>query len=212
MWSLDGAGAEVRTLSCIGFHRNPTPRKPQRNEFRHRFLTLPRKNFNGQVKSQDRGFRRIFPRWMQTGIVISQPSEVFSNCLVRQFTQVPVSTRKSEGGIPRREKSMRLSWKKTAISLVVIIVAGIVARLAYDRGYARGGSAASVRLSKTFIDSPEKFLAEARLWCMVDTYEGYELLGISAANSEANKRMYEKTDQDCAAKVAQAKARLVLAQ
>jgi hypothetical protein len=43
---------------------------------------------------------------------------------------------------------------------------------------------------------------------MVDTFAGYELLGISAANSEASKRMYEKTDKDCAAKVAQAKARL----
>ena len=106
---------------------------------------------------------------------------------------------------------MKLSWKKTAIGLVIFIVAGVAARLVYDRGYARGGTVASIRLSKTFIDSPERFLADARLWCVLDMYEGYELLGISAANSEAGKQMYEKTEQDCAARVTQAKARLVFA-
>ena len=106
---------------------------------------------------------------------------------------------------------MRLSWKKTATGLMVVIVAGVAAKLIYDRGYARGGTAASVRLSKTFIDSPEKFLVDAKLWCVVDTYEGYELLGISPGNAEASKRMYEKADQDCGASVTQAKARLVLA-
>ena len=106
---------------------------------------------------------------------------------------------------------MKLVWKRTAIGLVVIIIGGIAPKLAYDQGYARGTSAASVRLSKTFIDSPEKFLADARLWCAVDMYQGYELLGMSPANSEASKRMYEKTDQNCAASVEQAKARLLLA-
>ena len=104
---------------------------------------------------------------------------------------------------------MKLSWKKATIGLLLVFVAVVAARLVYDRGYARGGSAASVRLTKTFLDSPDKFFAEARMWCVVDMYEGYELLGISPANAEASKRMYEKTDEDCVARVAQAKARLV---
>ena len=105
---------------------------------------------------------------------------------------------------------MRLSWKNTAIGLVVIIVIGAVGKLTYDKGYARGGTDAGVRLSKTFIESPEKFVADAKFWCVVDRYEGYALLGISTSNSEASKRLYEKTEQDCDAMVRQGTARLAL--